>query len=326
MKEVSNKRATWVGLFILLGIVFLIAGILMIGNIHSTFKRQIEVVAFFDDISGLQTGNNVWFSGVKIGTVGQIKFYEKSQVEVKIKINEKAQEYIRQNAKVKIGSDGLIGNRILVIYDGTSRSPQIQSGDTLTVEKTFSQDDMINTLQANNVNLLSITNAVKKLSNNVLEGKGTLGKLATDDQVYENLKDATASLRKTSDDASRLINSLNTFAAGLNKQGTLAHDLVNDTVVFNALRASALQVQQLADSAGALVTNLQSATRDTSATMGILLHDEQAGADLKETLKNLNSSSEKLDEALEAAKHSFFLKGYFKKQEKEARKAAKKNK
>ena len=324
MKEVSNKRAIWVGLFILLGIVFLIAGILMIGNIHSTFKKQVEVVALFDDVSGLQPGNNVWFSGVKIGTVGKINFYDKSQVEVKVNINESAQEYIRKNAKIKIGSDGLIGNRILVIYDGTSKVPPVQSGDTLTVEETFSQDDMINTLQANNVNLLSITNAVKILSANILEGKGTLGKLATDDKVYENLEGATQSLRQTSDEASKLISSLNTFSAGLNREGTLAHQLVNDTVVFSSLKESALTVRQLADSANALILNLQSAANDTSAAMGLLLHDEQTGSDLKETIANLNSSSAKLDEALEAAKHSFLLRGYFKKQEKAARKEAQK--
>ncbi len=322
MSEKSNKRPVWVGLFIVIGIVFLVGGILMIGNLHGTFKKKMEVVAFFDDISGLQSGNNVWFSGVKIGTVGQISFHEESQVEVKVKLDIKSQEYIRKNAKIKLGSDGLIGNKILIIYGGTPRAAQVESGDTLYVEKTFSQDDMINTLQENNVNLLAITNAVKTLSENILAGKGTLGKLVSDDKVYNNLEEATASLRKTSDDASRLINSLNKFAGGLNNEGSLAHDLVNDTVVFSSLRASALQVQQLADSANALMGDLQAAEKNPDTPMGVLLHDEQTGSDLKETIKNLNTSSQKLDEALEAAQHSFLLRGAFKKKEKAERKAA----
>jgi phospholipid/cholesterol/gamma-HCH transport system substrate-binding protein len=65
MKETSNRRPVIVGLFIFLGLVFLIAGILMVGNLHETFKKKMKVVALFDDVSGLQTGNNVWFSGVK---------------------------------------------------------------------------------------------------------------------------------------------------------------------------------------------------------------------------------------------------------------------
>lgn len=322
MNEKSNKRPVWVGLFIVIGIVFLVGGILMIGNLRGTFKKKMEVVAFFDDISGLQSGNNVWFSGVKIGTVGQISFHEASQVEVRVKLDVKSQEYIRKNAKIKIGSDGLIGNRILIIYDGTPRAAQVESGDTLYVEKTFSQDDMINTLQENNVNLLSITNAVKTLSENILAGKGTLGKLVSDDKVYNNLEAATASLKNTSDDASRLINSLNEFAGGLNNEGSLAHDLVNDTVVFSSLRASALQVQQLADNANSLLNNLQAAQKNPNTPLGVLLNDEQTGSELKETIKNLNTSSEKLDEALEAAQYSFFLRGAFKKKEKAEKKAA----
>ncbi len=323
MNDNTNKRPIWVGIFILLGIVFLVAGILMIGNLHGTFKKKMEVVAFFDDISGLQSGNNVWFSGVKIGTVGEIQFYEESQVEVTVKLDVKAQEYIRKNAKIKIGSDGLIGNKILIIYGGTPRVAQVESGDTLYVEKTFSQDDMINTLQENNVNLLSITNALKTLSTNILAGKGTLGKLVSDDKVYDNIESAAASLRQTSEGATKLISSLNQFTAGLNTKGHLANELVNDTVVFNSLRASALQVRQLTDSANVLLSNLQAAEKDTSSVLGILLHDQQTGSDLKETVMNLNKSSEKLDETLEAAQHSFFLRGYFKKKDKAAKKAAK---
>ncbi len=323
MKEPSNKRPVWVGIFILLGIIFLVGGILMIGNLHGTFKKKMEVVAFFDDVSGLQSGNNVWFSGVKIGTVGEIQFYEQSQVEVRVKLDVKAQEYIRKNAKIKIGSDGLIGNRILVIYGGTNKVAQVESGDTLYVEKTFSQDDMINTLQENNVNLLSITDAVKTLSANILAGKGTLGKLVSDDKVYDNLAAATASLRNTSDGASKLISALNTFSKGLNTQGTLANELVNDTVVFASLKASALQLRLLADSANAMMGSLQAAERNPNTTLGVLLHDEQTGTNLKETVKNLKSSSEKLDEDLEAVQHNFLLRGFFKKKEKAEKKAAK---
>jgi len=87
----------------------------MVGNLHETFKRKMEVVSLFDDVSGLQKGNNVWFSGVKIGTVSCLRFHGASQVEVSIKFEIKAQKYIRKDAKVKISSDGIIGNKILII-------------------------------------------------------------------------------------------------------------------------------------------------------------------------------------------------------------------
>ncbi len=320
MNETSNKRAIWVGLFVLIGIAFLIAGILMIGNLHATFKKKMKVVAIFDDVGGLQTGNNVWFSGVKIGTVGKLSFYNESQVEVIINLEVKAQEYIRKNAKIRLGSDGLIGNKILIIYGGNSRRANVESGDTLQVEKTFTQEDMVNTLQENNVNLLSITSDLKTVSKNLLAGEGTLGKLIGDNQVYDNIDAATASLSVASAGAAKLLQSLNDFSVGLNKKGNLANELVNDTILFNSLKASAQHFKQIADTANAIISNLQAAEKDTNTPVGMLLHDKETAAHLKEMIKNLESSSKKLDEVLEAAQHSFLLRGYFRKKEKAAKK------
>jgi len=113
--------------------------------------------------------------------------------------------------------------------------------------------------------------------------------------------------------AERLVNSLAVFSSGLNKKGTLANELVTDTVVFNSVKISLLQLQKIADTASVFITNLKEVGRNPKTSFGILLHDEESGAHLKETMKNLESSSKKLDEDLEALQHSFFLKDFFKK-------------
>jgi phospholipid/cholesterol/gamma-HCH transport system substrate-binding protein len=317
MNESPNRRAVIVGVFVLLGILFFVGGILMIGNLHETFKNKMEVVSLFDDVNGLQKGNNVWFSGVKIGTVSSLHFYGKSQVEVRLKIETKAQQYIRRDAMVKISSDGIIGNKILIIYGGTSTVPEIQEGDTLGVEKTFSTEDMINTLQENNKNFLSITNDFKVISKSLAAGEGTIGKLLKDDAVYDNINATTASLQLASVKAQQLVASLATFSAGLNKKGTLANELTTDTVIFKSVKASVLQLQQSADTATAFIADLKKAGSNPNSPIGVLLRDEASGARIKETIKNLESSSLKLDEDLKAAQSSFLLKGYFKKQAKE---------
>jgi len=293
----------------------------MIGNLHETFKNKMEVVSLFDDVNGLQKGNNVWFSGVKIGTVSSLHFYGKSQVEVRIKIETKTQQYIRQDAMVKISSDGIIGNKILIIYGGTSTAREIQEGDTLGVEKTFSTEDMINTLQENNKNFLAITNDFKTISKGLVAGEGTIGKLLKDDAVYANINATTASLQLASAKAQALVASLATFSANLNKKGTLANELTTDTVIFNSVKASVLQLQQMAGTASAFVADLKQAGSNPNSTIGVLLRDETSGARMKETIKNLESSSQKLDEDLKAAQSSFLLKGYFKKQAKADAKA-----
>lgn len=313
MNESPNKRAVIVGLFVFVGIIFLLIGILTIGNLHETFKRKVRVVAFFNDVSGLQAGNNIWFSGVKIGTVSNVEFFGKSKVKVVLKVEEKALQYIHKDAFVKLSTDGLIGNKILVIYGGTSRSTEIAEGDTLEVEKTFTSEDMINTLQENNKNVLAITNDFKVISKNLAAGNGTVGKLLTDDAMYSHLNSASVSLQNAAGKAQQLISSLTTFSEGLNKKGTLANQLTTDTIVFNSLKSSVLELHKIADTASAFVSNLNAISSNTKTPVGILLHDEESGNHLKQTLKNLESGSQKLDADLEAAQHNILLRGFFKK-------------
>ncbi|MDP3445655.1 MAG: MCE family protein, partial [Ignavibacteria bacterium] len=186
-------------------------------------------------------------------------------------------------------------------------------------------EDMINTLQENNKNVLEITRDFKAISKSLASGEGTIGKLLKDDSVYANINAATASLQLASLKADQLVESLATFSAELNKKGTLAHELTTDTIVFNSVKASVLQFQQMADTASIFIANLKQAGTNPNSTIGVLLRDEATGTSLKETIKNLESSSRKLDEDLEAVQHNFLLKGYFKKKAKaEAIKASEK--
>ena len=204
----------------------------------------------------------------------------------------------------------------VVIYGGTPDFAQVEVGDTLAVERTFTSEDMINTLQDNNENLLVITSNIKDITNRMTDGDGTIGKLLNDTSVYSNINAATASLHAATIEAEQMIRSLSAFTTGLNKKGTLANELTTDTTIFKSVKASVLKLQQMADTANVFVTNLKKAGSNPRSTIGVLLHDESAGASLKETLKHLESSSKKLDEDLEAAQHNVLLRGYFKKKAK----------
>lgn len=314
--KTSNKRAVIVGIFIFLGLAFLMGGILTIGNLHNTFVKKILITTIFDDVNGLQPGNNVWFSGVKVGTVNKITFSGKSQVQVTMKIDEKSQQYVRKDAKVKISADGLIGNKILVISGGSAAAPAVEDGDTLGYEKALSTEDMMNTLQENNKNLLSITNDFKTIGHKILLGEGTIGKILNDEALYNNISSVLESLKKASVSAQQLTASLSAFGNKLNTKGTLANDLVTDTTIFKSIQATVLKLQQIATTADSLAISLKNASNDPKSPVGILLHDEKSGADLKSTITNLESSSQKLNEDLEALQHNFLLRGYFKKKAK----------
>ena len=167
MRSNKNSRAFVVGLFVFLGLIILTVTVLTLGGQRKTFQKSITIKAIFDDISGLQKGNNVWFSGVKIGTVKSISFSGSYQVQVEMSIDEAAVEYIRKNARARISSEGFIGNRIVVIYPGAAKSDAIQNGDIIGAEKITSTDELMNTFQANNLNLLAISNNLKLLTQKI---------------------------------------------------------------------------------------------------------------------------------------------------------------
>jgi phospholipid/cholesterol/gamma-HCH transport system substrate-binding protein len=316
MNESSNKRGVVVGIFVIIGLAFLTAGVLVIGNLHETFSRKIRIVTVLDDVSGLQTGNNIWFSGVKIGTVKHLEFFDKSSVKVVMKIDRTVKPYIRKDAKVKISTDGLIGNKIVVIYGGTSEAGEVSDGDTLGIEETLSTENMMNTLQESNKNLQDITADIKVITKKLANGESSAGKILSNDSLYQKIDQAASSLKRAGKNAERMIGSLADFSAKLNRKGTFINDLVTDTSTYKTVRNSAKSLQQASDSASALVTQIRQSTAGVKSPAGVLLNDEASATHLKSILSNLDNSSKKLDEDLEGLQHSFLLKKYFRKKNK----------
>ncbi|GAB3967618.1 MlaD family protein [Spirosoma terrae] len=327
MSTESNKRAVIVGIFVLLGIVIFIAGVFVLGGQQKRFTKSIQLVAVFKDVSGLKAGNNVWFSGVKVGTVKRVSIYSNAQVEVDMNVEQSSQQYIRKDAVASIGSDGLIGNKIVVISGGTNSHPEVEDGDKLQTQAALSSDQIMETLQENNNNLLRVTNDFKELVGNLKRGKGTVGAVLTDSIVAGNFKRAMQNLERASDNTAKITNSVSLFASKLNTRGTLANELVADTSVFRRLSRSATKLESAASSADQAVSNLKRAStnlnqaseklNNTNSPLGVLLTDQEAATNLRATLRNLNQGTVLLNEDLKAAQSNFLLRGFFKKKAKE---------
>jgi phospholipid/cholesterol/gamma-HCH transport system substrate-binding protein len=328
METTTRKRSVTVGLFVIIGVLIFVVGILTIGSMKKIFSSNIHVTTIFDDVNGLKPGNNIWYSGVKIGTVKTLRFLENSKVEVILNIEEKSQEFIRKDAKAKVSTDGLIGNKIIVLYGGSQKVPSIEDGDAIAVEKIESTEEMIAVLSENNKNLLGITSAFKTISKNILEGKGTVGMMLNDKKLYEDLDQTMTGLKKASINAQALTASISSYTSKLNQKGGLANDLATDTVIMRDVRATMSKLNEtvtsantMVASANVMVNNLKSASNDlnsnTKSPIGVLLHDEETAGNLKGTLKNLEMGTEKLDENMQALRSNFLFRRYFKKKAKE---------
>lgn len=323
MRSTSNRRAVIVGIFTLIGIAILVVTILTLGSQRKTFTNSIMVTSVFSNVNGLQKGNNIWFTGVKVGTVKSVDIIQSGRVEVKMNIDESAQKYIHKDAHAKLSSDGLIGNKIVEIYGGSLQIPHIETGDVLRTDTLLSTDAMMNTLSKNNDNLLAITNDLKTITNRIADGKGTLGKLLNDDTLMNQINALTSSLNRSANHVEQLSNAAAQYTAKLNKPGSLANDLVTDTTVFSNLRQVTQRLRSVADSSQIMIDNLnatgvtlRNGINDKDAPLGMLLSDKKAADQIKVTLTNLQSASKKLDEDLEAIQHNFLLRGFFKKKAK----------
>ncbi|WP_338876431.1 MlaD family protein [Spirosoma sp. SC4-14] len=327
MSTESNKRSVVVGIFVLLGIVIFVAGVFVLGGQQKRFTKSIRLIAVFKDVAGLKAGNNVWFSGVKVGTVKRVSILSNSQVEVDMDVEQSSQQYIRQDATATISSDGLIGNKIVVLAGGTNSHPEVEDGDRLQTLAALSSDQIMETLQENNNNLLRVTKDFKELVGNLRKGKGTVGAVLTDSLVANHFKRAMENLERASENTTRITGSVSQFAAKLNNKGTLANELVTDTTVFRRLSRSAARFESAANTAEKTVTNLNRSSdnlhraseklNNNNSPLGVLLTDQESASNLQTTLKNLSQGTALLNEDLKAAQSNFLLRGFFKKRAKE---------
>jgi phospholipid/cholesterol/gamma-HCH transport system substrate-binding protein len=330
MGRAENKRSVIVGIFLALAVIILIAGIFVLGGQQNRFVQTVTVNAVFDDVAGLKPGNNVWFSGVKIGTVKEINFFGKSQVQISMKIEEKAVPFIRRDAKARISSESMIGNKIIVIEGGSQGARVVQNGDVLASENPLDTDDLMETLQENNKNLVDITRDFKVMSARLVKGQGTVGAILSDSLMADNFRQIVRNLQQASATTVKASGALAQFSRKLNDQDGLANQLLTDTTVFNQLRASVTQLEQPTATATEITNNLKQTSaklNQENNALGVMLNDEAFASQLKTTMKNLESGSAELGETMKAAQGSFLLKGYFKRKAvRDAKNEAKQNK
>ena len=320
MSEVNVRKRMAVGLFITVGLGILIAAVFTIGGQHKAFVKSIRLHIIFDNVQGLQPGNNIWLSGMKVGTVKSIGFYGNSQVAVTLNVEKQAQAHIRKDSRARITTDGLVGNKIVVIDGGSDEAPTVTDNDSLQSEHIAGTQELMSTLQASNSNLLEITGNLKTISKKLTESQGTLGQLINDPTIADRLRGSIDNLRNATAGSEAMIANLKDFSERLRQPGGLASQLATDTTVFSHLRGAVARLDQAAAQVHEFSTSLETAgagLNDKNAPIGMLLHDEDAADNLQRTLKNLRVSSQELSEDLEAIQHNWLLRGFFKKKDKQ---------
>lgn len=278
----TQKFKVRLGLFIIGGLAIFVFAIFVIGKQKNLFDPVYKLTATFKNVSGLLVGNNVRLSGINVGTVDNITIINDSTVRVDMLIRKAVKEFIKADCEVAIGSEGLIGDRLLLISQGSSNASLAKEGQELVSKEPIETDAIMASLQITASNAEIFSQHIAEIALNINSGNGTLGRLIRDSSIAENFSQSMVNLKQSS--------------KGLTKTSA------------NLTIAS----QQLTD----IMQNINSG----NGTIGQLINDTTIAENINQTIVNLRNSTKGLEENMEAAQHSILLKGYFKKQEKEKEK------
>lgn len=316
------------GIFVFAGVFIFILAVYFLGNRQNLFGDNVKISSVFKNVNGLQMGNNVRFAGVNVGTVRGITILSDTAICVDMFINEKTAHLIKKNALATISSDGLVGSMIVnIIPNDIPIDERIESGDTIHSISKIATADMLTTLNTTNENAALLTQDLLRITNNINKGEGLLGALIKDEKMANDFKQSLSNLQATSAQAQNTMNRLNQMIASINLDEGVVGMLLNDkeaaqqlATVFDNLEVSAKQIEEL-------TKNLNEFSASIKLSEGLLnyaLHDTTVVRSLDATLKNVEEASDRLNVNMEAMRHNFLLRGYFRKLEREEAKEQRK--
>jgi len=311
------------GIFVVIGTVLLLLAAYLIGNRQNMFGSTFDITATFKNASGLQNGNNVRFSGINVGTVKKIEMINDTTIRVSMIIEEKMQEHIKKDAIATIGSDGLVGSMLINIVPGEGEATLIRPGDELQSYSKVATQDMMNTLNTTNENAALLTADLLKVSQALTQGKGTLGRLLNDSTVANDFQETIANLKYMSNKANATMAELNKIVKHINFEESAAGVLLSDTIsgerminVIQNLETSSIEIEKMTQDLTVIVGGI----KEGDGAINYLSKDTTLVNQLDRTMRNIEQGTERFNENMEALKHNFLTRGYFKKQEKNKKK------
>jgi phospholipid/cholesterol/gamma-HCH transport system substrate-binding protein len=195
----SDSGLKWkLGIFIVVGLVFLVLGLYFIGKQKNLFVSVFQLKAIFNNVSGLKVGNNVRFGGIAIGTVEGIQLVTDTSVLVNMSIKSEIRKFIKQDASASIGSDGLVGDRVVLISPGTMNKEPVKDNEVLLTRAPVETEQILAGLKTSADNAAIITQQLAEVAYKVNHGRGIISRLLGDSILGNNLNATMVNLKKGS--------------------------------------------------------------------------------------------------------------------------------
>lgn len=304
------KKDITLGIFIVIGVVMFIGLIYYIGSQQQLFGSKVQVTALFRNVGGLQSGNNVRFSGIKVGTVKEIEIASDSTARVTLLINENASQFIKQDAFATIDSDGLMGNKIVSISPGSANAPVLADGDVLKTKEPVNIDDVISSFKKTSDNARELTQNLTAISRQIKNAEGLLGKVVSDSVLAHKVSNIVGSIEKTSINAAQITDQIEVATIKLNSGDGLLARAIHDPELGSTVETTLDSVQyagkNLADASRDLKRFMQK-LNNNEGLLNQLLNDSITARNLEETMYNVKRGTEDLDEVMSTVNNSWLL-------------------
>jgi phospholipid/cholesterol/gamma-HCH transport system substrate-binding protein len=303
----------------------------MIGKNRHLFGPSFILKAQFGNVQGLVPGNNVRFSGIEIGTVNKINILSDTLIEVVMVVDDKMHRIIRNNAIVSIGSDGLMGNKVINISPAGLPAPFVIKGEVLSSRKAINTEDMLQTLSETNHDIAVIA-AQLKIAVQRVNNSTALWTILNDETLPKNLRASVANTQLATARAAIVANDLQFIIGSVkNGKGSLG-TVLTDTSFALALYEAVEKIKGVGDKADELAISLNSVIdgvkQDINTGKGpanALFKDSTMVTKISHSLDNIQKGTDAFSQNMEALKHNFLFRGYFRKLEKQKGKENKQN-
>ena len=321
----ANRRINNVklGLFVTAGVFFLVLLLYTIGKNHHLFGDTFEIRARFHNARGLMPGNNIRYAGIDAGTVRDVKVIDDSTIEARLLVKAEMRTYIKKNARAYISTDGIMGNKLVNIEPAAAGAPAIEEGDVLLSKKGADTDEMLAILNNTNNDLAIIAASLKTTISRINASK-SIWSILGDSSLPKNVRASFSRFRNASENMEHMMSDLESAAADINAgRGTLGQ-LIKDTAVSHSIMEALAQVQKAGKdmdstslSVKTLIDSIHTDIRQSRGMAGSILNDSIINKNFGSTIHNLEQGTSRFNENMEALKHNFFFRSYFRKLEKQ---------
>lgn len=337
----EQTDVTKLGVFVTIAVVLFTVAVYYIGNQQNLFGANFRLNTVFSHVKGLQPGNNVRYSGIDVGIVDRIEIVNDTAIRVEMLLERRVRSFMRSNAIAKIGSDGLVGNMIVNINPGEGAGEPVTEGGSITSTTNMETEEVMNSLETTTENIALLTQKLLEITTSIQAGKGLMAKLLEDPSWSTYLSQTLGRLNETTNNMEAITRQLHHDLDPSRSKDSPLSFLLRDTSFGKEVDQLSTEIDSLIlQRTQPILTNMEEASKDiasTSASLrklvqelnleeglaGTVLKDSIAAEDLRQILSNLNEGTYRFNENMEAMKHNFLFRRYFKKQEKKAKKAQK---